>query len=310
MVNAYDEAVGTTTDPRRARARVALEGLATGDALGQRFFGLAADVLPRIARRELPTGDWRWTDDTLMACSVVDTLERHERIVEQPLFASFVGRFEDGRGYGPAAFDLLANARAGLADHRSAAALFDGAGSFGNGAAMRVAPVGAWHANDLDLVAEDADRSAVVTHTHREGRAGAVAVAVAAAIATRMRESRVVAPDPRRFLTDVADRTPESFTRDGIRRAASFAAGTEAEAAAALLGSGQDVAAHDTVPFALWACAHHLASYEDAFWATVAGLGDRDTTCAISCGIVACFVGSVPAPWVEAREPLPAWLGP
>lgn len=51
----------------------------------------------------------------------------------------------------------------------------------------------------------------------------------------------------------------------------------------------------------------HLGAFEDALWATVSGLGDRDTTCAIVGGIVAGAVGSagLPAAWLEHREPLP-----
>lgn len=55
----------------------------------------------------------------------------------------------------------------------------------------------------------------------------------------------------------------------------------------------------------MFCAAQHLDSYEDALWATVAGLGDRDTTCAIAGGIVGCGV-PVPAAWLAAREALPA----
>ena len=60
--------------------------------------------------------------------------------------------------------------------------LFGGEGSFGNGAAMRVAPLGAYFADELDAVVEQASFSAEVTHSHPEGIAGAIAVAVAAAL--------------------------------------------------------------------------------------------------------------------------------
>src|SRR5262245_63984537 len=64
-----------------------------------------------------------------------------------------------------------------------------------------------------------------------------------------------------------------------------------------------------TVPFALWCAAQHLDDYEEALWLTVSGLGDRDTTCAIAGGIVACCTGAegIPAAWRAAREPLPEW---
>ena len=67
-----------------------------------------------------------------------------------------------------------------------AASLFEGQGSFGNGAAMRVAPLGAYFADDLERVVEQARRSAEVTHAHPEGVAGAIGIAVAAAWAWRL----------------------------------------------------------------------------------------------------------------------------
>lgn len=295
---------------RRLRARLALEGTSVGDALGQRFFGNSQQVRERIARRELPPAPWRWTDDTLMACSVVETLEQSGGISERRLFASFVVRFEPFRGYGSAARELLWDGRAGRADHRSAARLFGGEGSWGNGAAMRAAPIGAWYADDVDRTAATAERSALVTHTHPEGRAGAVAVAVAAALAARLAADAADPPHAASFLREVTVRTPPGLTREGLGCAAALAPETTPEDAAGELGSGWEVGAHDTVPFALWAAATNLTSFEDAFWTTVAGLGDRDTTCAISCGVVACFVGrdAIPAGWRRAREPLPAWL--
>ena len=50
------------------------------------------------------------------------------------------------------------------------------------------------------------------------------------------------------------------------------------------------------VHVALWCAARYLDDYEEALWLTVSGLGDRDTTCAIVGGIVACCTGSVAIP--------------
>ena len=81
------------------------------------------------------------------------------------------------------------------------------------------------------------------------------------------------------------------------------------ETAVQRLGNGTAVTAPDTVPFALWCAAARLTSYEEALWATVSGLGDRDTTCAIVGGIVAMYAGveSIPAEWLEHREQIPSW---
>ena len=60
----------------------------------------------------------------------------------------------------------------------------------GNGAAMRVAPLGAFHAGESRTAALQAMRSAEVTHAHPEAILGAAAVAVAAAEAGWARVSR------------------------------------------------------------------------------------------------------------------------
>ena len=151
--------------------------------------------------------------------------------------------------------------------------LFDGGGSYGNGAAMRVAPLGAYFAADLDLVVQQADASAVVTHSHPEGRAGAIAVALAAAMARRLAGQ---SGDRAGLLFDevlrASPRKPNPvWHRSGqCEMAAEVHPGKVAE----LVGSGQQVSAQDTVPFVIWCAAHHLDDYEEAFWATLSGLGD------------------------------------
>ncbi len=244
-----------------------------------------------------------------MACSVIETLVAGHPLDRALLFRSFVSRYEEGRGYGAAARDLLGDARRGLATMATAATLFGGAGSFGNGGAMRAGPLGAWYASEeLALVAEAADASATVTHTHGEGRAGTIAVAVAAAIAWKTRMAHV---PPAEFLRRVADATPRSLVRERVERAIGIPASVAPYEATRLLEVGMEASALDTVPFALWCAACSLDDYEEMFWRCVRGLGDRDTTCAIAGSIVASRLGveGIPGDWLERREPLPDWLG-
>jgi len=58
-------------------------------------------------------------------------------------------------------------------------------GSYGNGGAMRAAPVGLYFHRDLDAVWEQAGRSAAVTHRHPLGIEGAQLIALAVALAVR-----------------------------------------------------------------------------------------------------------------------------
>lgn len=179
---------------------------------------------------------------------------------------------------------------------------FGGQGSCGNGAAMRVAPLGAYFCDDLDTVVAQATRSAEVTHQHPEGIAGGVAVAVASAVAcsARLKGTR---PAPREFLDAVLDHIPDGQVRGLTARSRGLLGKSVAEAAYEL-GNGSRVTAQDTVPFTLWVAASFLDDYRGAVTSCVEAGGDVDTTAAIVGGIV----GRPPAEWLAAREPLPDWV--
>lgn len=291
---------------RMTRARQSLEGLACGDAFGERFF-LPPDLARSMIRqRAVPAPPWFFTDDTMMAISIVSTLDRCSEVDPNYLAQDFARRYDSSRGYGPAMHNLLAEIRRGRDWDSEARALFRGQGSFGNGSAMRVAPLGAYFADDTDLIPEQARLSAITTHCHPEAVAGAIAVALAAGLAWQARTAGK-APEPRELLESIWEKTPESEVRRGIRRAVELSQGSSTEEAAAALGNGVEVTCQDTVPFALWCAAVYLRSYEEALWATVSGLGDRDTTCAIVGGIVVMHSGleTIPKEWTESREALP-----
>ncbi|CAG7654595.1 ADP-ribosylglycohydrolase family protein [Actinacidiphila bryophytorum] len=293
----------TTHSARVSRALTSLRGLAVGDALGSQFFVPAHYTA--LQKGELPPGAWQWTDDTEMACSVVAVLVGHGRIDQDALALSFAERHDFDRGYGPAVNRMLRLIRQEGADWRElAAALFNGQGSWGNGAAMRVAPLGAWYAGDPVQASHQAEISAYTTHQHREAVAGAMAVAAAAALAAD--------PDgpqaPSDLLGAVLDVVPRSAVQAGIRRARDMLDYADVATVAAVLGCGRRTSAHDTVPFALWSAARHLGDYERAFWATAKAGGDVDTTCAIVGGIVSARPGGEPpAAWTERTEALPDW---
>jgi ADP-ribosylglycohydrolase len=287
----------------REAARRSLEGLALGDAFGERWFPLFRDrqrareeIEARITPQEL---EWHWTDDTAMALSIHRVLDECGAVDQDRLASYFALSYEadPGRGYGHGMHLLLPALLAEPESWRTLTPdLFEG-GSLGNGAAMRVAPLGAWFAGDLERVARQAVLSAEVTHAHPQGIAGAVAVAVAAALSVRSELS----------VAAVAAATPEGPVRDGLARAAELPFDTAPRDAAELLGNGQHIRADDTVPFAVWTAARHRDDLTAALWSTAEALGDVDTTCAITAGIVAARtgLGSVPVEWRARREILP-----
>ncbi|MFJ8228381.1 ADP-ribosylglycohydrolase family protein [Streptomyces sp. NPDC094448] len=290
-------------DRRLDRALDSLRGLSVGDALGSQFFVPANS--PFLKRRALPPGPWQWTDDTEMACSVVTVLAEHGRVDQDALAHAFAERHDFDRGYGPAVNRMLRLVREGGDWRELATGLFNGQGSWGNGSAMRIAPLGAWYADDPEQATHQAEISSYTTHQHREAVVGAMAVAAAAALAA----NPAGAPLPGELLDGVIALVPRSAVGQGLRRARDMLDYGDAATVAAVLGCGRRTSAHDTVPFALWSAARSLGDFEQAFWTTAQVGGDVDTTCAIVCGVVAAGrAGRPPEPWLELAEALPDWV--
>jgi ADP-ribosylglycohydrolase len=287
------------------RARRSLDGLSCGEAFA-------------TARGDLSLPVWPTTDDTEQAAAIVEVLEKHGAINQDVLARRFAERYaaDPSRGYGPNAVAMLRDIGRGVPWRRAAlrpvvgqASLWQrvkyalgftsGPGSFGNGAAMRAAPVGAFFAGDPEeRVLSEARRSAEVTHAHPEGVAGAVAVTVAAARAA-------LGDAGRDGLKNAMYRTPHGPTRDRLGAALLLPADTSPEAAADALGRGEPITSAETVPFALWCTARFAPDYEAAVRAAQSVGGDSDTLCAIVGGIVACYPAAViPPEWLAKREPV------
>ncbi|MGH3392188.1 MAG: ADP-ribosylglycohydrolase family protein [Actinomadura sp.] len=286
--------------PDQRRTVDSLTGLSVGDAFGDQFFlHTNRDLTPAT---DLPAAPWEWSDDTEMACSIVDVLLRFGTIEQDSLAAAFATRLDIARRYGAGALELLERIQAGDGWRIASVGSFSGNGSYGNGAAMRVAPLGAYFSADPPRAAAEAAASAEVTHAHPEGVAGAIAVAVAASHAAAHRSGTDL-------IDTVLAHVPSGYVRRGLERARAMP-DHSVEQAAYELGNGSRITAQDTVPFTLWVAARHLDDYEAAVRAAVAAGGDMDTTAAIVGGIVAAGVGveGIPAAWRAAREPLPSWL--
>ncbi len=292
-----------------ARAELALTGLSIGDAFGQMFFGNTENMSMAIDLRALPAPPWYLTDDSIMAIGIVETLRDRGEIDRDYLASRFASNYRRNprRGYGGMAHHILQEFCKGEDWRAVAPVVFDGMGSYGNGAAMRVAPVGGFYAEDLEKLPVQVIASAEVTHAHLEGKVGALAISLASAWAWNHRDT--TQPQPQELFTYVLDRLPDSDTKSGIKRASELPLEYSVATAVSALGNGTMVSAPDTVPFTLWCAVRHLHDFKAAMWSTVSGLGDRDTTCAIVGGIVALSVGDagIPQEWLQARESLTTW---
>lgn len=134
-----------------------------GDIVGSRFEGR-----PTKERTfDLDHPRCRYTDDTVLTIATAYAITEAAATGDTPAYAAAYksfGRDDPNRGYG-------GNFRKWLNSDS-----LEAYGSFGNGSAMRVSPVGCAFDNQEDVLKE-AKLSAAATHDHPEGIKGAQAVA-------------------------------------------------------------------------------------------------------------------------------------
>lgn len=275
------------------RARGALLGTFTGDALGMPFEGAAPAAVPeRLDMIDARLGRGTYTDDTQMAIALAESLLEHGGVDPAALGRAFADAHDPRRGYGSGTTEVLRLVRSGVHPCHAARSAFGGKGSLGNGAAMRIAPVAVRYARDTRALAEAARASASVTHAHALGVDAALAQAIAIAAALR-------GEDPLDAAIDAAT-TPE--LRDRLAKAARLVeAGLEPAEIAALLGNGSP--GHESVPAAIYSAAAH-GSFEAAVTFAVRCGGDADTIGAMAGAIAGARTGAsaIPARWADALE--------
>lgn len=143
-------------------------------------------------------------------------------------------------------------------------------GSWGNGSAMRVSPIGFAFDSEAEVLRQ-ARLSADVTHNHPEGIKGAQATALAVFLARNGADKQTIKTRLQAlFYYDL------SRSLDDIRPAHGF-----------------DVSCQGTVPAAM-AAFFAASSYEDTLRNAVSLGGDSDTLACISGAVAEAFYGAVP----------------
>ena len=98
---------------RLVRAYHSLEGLCCADAFGEGFFIREEIAFSLIDQKAIPAPPWIFTDDTMMAISIVSTMEERGEIDQDHAAASLARNYDPTRGYGPAMHGLLGSIRQG-----------------------------------------------------------------------------------------------------------------------------------------------------------------------------------------------------
>lgn len=262
-----------------------LLGLAVGDALGSHFEGQPQGWLrkrfpsPEALLENLPEARWHYTDDTQMAIGVAEALLKDQEIVESTLCNAFVMNYVPSRGYGRGAraiLDTLAND----GDYRTVAENMFPGGSYGNGAAMRVAPIGLFFHHDLDRVCEQAHLSSLPTHVHPLGIEGAKLIASAVALCIRNDEF-----DKTYFFGELQSRSKSPEFQTKLRIASTI------ESADDLIHLGNGIEAQESAVTAIACFALWPDSYEQVVSNAILLGGDTDTIAAMAGAISGAHLG-------------------
>lgn len=233
-------------------------GAIIGDIVGSRF------EFHNIKSKQfdLFTKDSFATDDTIMTIAVaksfVECKPDYSDLADTTIYnMSLLGNQYPDAGYG------------GMFNYWLQSVYPEPYNSFGNGAAMRVSPVG-WAARSMDEVKDLSYAVTAVTHNHAEGIKGAEATAVAVYMAKNGYDKKTIKSfiDSNYYLMN--------FTLDGIRESYSF-----------------NETCQQTVPQALMAFFESV-SFEDAIRNAISIGGDSDTIAAITGGVAEAYYKAIP----------------
>ena len=281
-----------------------LLGVAIGDALGAcregRGMARKGEIESLAEKLELLT----YTDDTHMTIGVAESLIESKGFHGEHMTQTFTRNYdaEPWRGYGPGPPRIFRMIRAGEPWDRAASKLYKG-GSFGNGSAMRVAPIGLLYSTDPAKLREVAYKSSMITHSHELGKEGASLEAYAVALATNIASDREV--DQEVFIERLHNFAQHPLYRQKIACIRELLGEEDRARVVSILGNG--IEALNSVPTAIYSFLRQPKSYQDCVLYAISLGGDTDTIAAMAGAISAAHLGveAIPYSWRARLENKP-----
>jgi len=269
-----------------------LVGTGVGDSLGagrEGFLGYGET-------REI--GD-RYTDDTHMMIGIAESLIENRGFDGEHMMKTFIKNYEaePWRGYGPGPPRIFRLIRQGESWDKAAEKLYSG-GSFGNGSAMRVAPIGCFYYDNPTLLREIAYKSSRLTHSHPLGMEGAALQAYAIALGVRSKGSL----DRDAFLEDLESFVKADIYKRKLKKIKELLR-IKVDRKAVIQELGNGIAAFNSVPTAIYSFLAN-SSLEEAVAYAVSLSGDADTIGAMTGAIAGAYWGieAIPQRWRDRLE--------
>lgn len=304
-----------------AKFRGSLLGALIGDVIGavveaespgyiRKTYKSIEDILSVTEVPELVGPPWRvgrYTDDTEMMIAVADWLIEDALLSPCELLRRFVKGYDPSRRYGSGTERILHAFPGNENQWQSLSTMMFPQGSYGNGSAMRVAPVGLFFHQDFAKLVSAGIASSMPTHSHPLAYQGAVLQSCAVAAAVRMEVIdvtgffRILRVGLSKFQDRGQDTSKFEAAIDVVERG--IRDGTAVDVMANKLGTG--IAALEAVPMAIFCFLSNRRSFPGTIRAAVFAGGDTDTIAAMAGAIAGAHLGdqAIPLPWLaKVRE--------
>jgi poly(ADP-ribose) glycohydrolase ARH3 len=268
-----------------------LIGEGVGDSLGANVEGFSSFC----EVREL--GE-RYTDDTHMMIGIAESLIKNKGFNGEDMANVFIKNYEaePWRGYGPGPPRIFALIKGGVSWDK--AEVYPG-GSYGNGSAMRVAPVGIFYYDDPLKLKDIAYKSSKITHSHELGMEGAALQAMAVGIAVGTEAKKL---DKYKFLEKLDNFVTFDIYKRKLESILKLLDKKE-DRNSVIKELGNDILAFNSVPTAIYS---FLANpdFEEALIYAVSLGGDTDTIGAMTGAIAGAYYGveAIPFRWKNKLE--------
>ncbi len=285
----------------RSKFLGSLIGTGVGDALGAGLEGRRRVDQAEVRAMADTRGTLIYTDDTHMMIGIAESLIAKKGFDGEHMTHRFMENYsrEPYRGYGPGPPRVFSLIKAGEAWDKAAERLYGG-GSFGNGSAMRIAPVGILYYDDLPKLKEIAYKSSQITHAHELGKEGAALQAYAVALATAADPLSEFRSDE--FLAKLLDFMRHQVFKQKVEKIRELLGKADKEQVIDDLGHG--IEAFNSVPAAIYSFLSHPDSFEEAVIYAISLGGDTDTIGAMTGAISGAHLGieAIPGRWQERLE--------
>ncbi len=267
-------------------------GVGIGDSLGRRWEGSFGPAMEEIERGSQVL---RYTDDTHMTLGVLESLIACKGLDIGHMAHTFVKNYEEEpyRGYGPGPPRIFRLIRRGEGLLNLDRGIYPG-GSYGNGSAMRIAPVGLLY-HDSEELRGKACSASEITHSHELGKEGAALQAYAVALAVKI--SRL---DVDEFLDELEKFAENSTYKKKLRAMRTLDREKRSEVTTKL---GNGIEAFNSVPAAVFSFLT-AKSFSDAVLYAISLGGDTDTIGAMTGAIAGAYYGieGIPPEWIDRLE--------